>query len=869
MSKSLVIAEKPSVMGDLCRALTKRGEKFSKSKDYSESDNYIVTSAVGHLVEQGKPMTAEGKSLPWSWDHLPVIPEKFELSPIEGNKGRLNALVRLMKKREVDLIINACDAGREGELIFRYIVQYSGVEKPMKRLWMQSMTDGAILEAFDDLRTDEQMRPLANAAVCRSEADWLIGINSTRALTAFNSKYGGFNKTPVGRVQTPTLALMVEREIQIREFVPRTYWEVHGNFGAAAGEYAGLWFDPNWKRDPEDKHLIANRIWDKAQAESVVARCQGKPGRVEEKKKPSKQHPAALFDLTSLQRDANGRFGFSARRTLQLAQRLYETHKVATYPRTDSKHLPEDYVDGLRDTFKTFARTPGIGGNLDPMAAKLLENDWLVKSRKVFDNSKITDHHAIIPNGQIPKKLDETEAKLYRLILQRTLAVFFPPAEFEETERVTHVGEDSFRTKGKILVEPGFLEVYGRTGPTSEGGDEKDKTLVPVGEGESVKTESVESIEKATKPPARYNEATLLRAMETAGKRVDDEGLSEAMAERGLGTPATRANIIEGLIKDQYITRDQRDFIANNRAIRLIEQLDDMGVEILSSPEMTGAWEHKLKQMEENQFERVVFMDEIRKLTKEVVTTAKHHADEELSREYPTFDSACPVCGASPMGQDEGRYKCTAEDCKFTFPKVLSSRPFTDAEVREILSTGALEKKDGFLSRFRKPFEASLVLIEDKARGKKIDFVFEKSEAELAEAEAAKDPSATLCKCPCCDKGEIRTTPTAYICTTRAEGGKCKGRLSREMCKYVIPEEQARKFFEDGETDEITEWISKKGNPFTAKLGCNAKGARLLRWIFPPRKKAAKKATAKKTTKKAATRKATAKKAVASEDKGN
>lgn len=844
MSKTLVIAEKPSVMNDLCRALGKLGQKFSQKKDYAESDEYVVSSAVGHLVEQRKPMTTEGKSLPWNWDHLPVIPEKFELDPIEGNKGRLNALVRLMKRKDVDLIINACDAGREGELIFRNIVRYSGVEKKMKRLWMQSMTDNAILRAFDGLKEDEEMLALSSAALCRSEADWLIGINATRAMTAFNSKYGGFNKTPVGRVQTPTLALLVERELEIRDFISKTYWEVHGTFEVDGGEYEGIWTDPEWKRDPEDKHKTAIRIWDKDKALSVLERCKNQTAVIEEKKKPTKQHPAPLFDLTTLQRDANSRFGFSARRTLQLAQRLYETHKVATYPRTDSKHLPEDYLPGLNKTFTKLSENPDIADGVAEKAGVVLENKWLIQSKKVFDDKKISDHHAIIPTGQMPKGLDEAEAKLYKLILQRTVAIFFPPAEFEETERMSKVGADVFRTKGKVLKVPGFLEVYGRGDSDESSG--KDKILVPVNEGEDAKVLEVKELQKETKPPARYTEATLLSAMETAGKRVDDEGLRDAMKERGLGTPATRANTIEGLIKDQYVTRDVREFIANNRAIRLIQQLDDMNVDILHSPSLTGEWEHKLKQMENSDFERAVFMEEIKGLTQEVVTTAKNHSDEELNREYPKFNAACPVCGSSPLDQDEGRYKCSVEDCKFTVPKVLSSRPFTDEEVKTLLSTGFLDKRDGFLSRFRKPFDASVQLVDDKTKGKKVEFIFEKSEEEIAEGEAAKT-GETLCKCPLCKDGEIRVTDTAYLCSVRAEGGKCKARLSRNMCKYEIPPEQAKKFFEDGETDEITDWISKKGRPFTAKLACNKKGARMLQWRFPPRKKAASKKATKKT----------------------
>ncbi|MEM9015630.1 MAG: DNA topoisomerase, partial [Verrucomicrobiota bacterium] len=327
MSKSLIIAEKPSVANDLARVLGKDASigKFEKNEDYFENDRYVISSAVGHLVQQALPMTAEGKTLPWKFECLPVIPEQFALEPSEqkGAKTRLNLLKRLMKRKDVDELINACDAGREGELIFRYIVQFSGVAKPVRRLWMQSMTDNAIREAFADLRSDEEMEPLSDAAYCRAESDWLVGINSTRAMTAFNSKFGGFNKTPVGRVQTPTLALLAEREQEIDDFVSEPYFEVHGTFGVKSGDYLGRWFDESFKKSEDKPHARSERIWDQETAEAVVARCTGKTATIEEKKKPSKQIAPQLYDLTSLQREANGRFGFSARRTHQLAQTLY------------------------------------------------------------------------------------------------------------------------------------------------------------------------------------------------------------------------------------------------------------------------------------------------------------------------------------------------------------------------------------------------------------------------------------------------------------------------------------------------------------------------------------------------------------------
>ncbi|MFV1994552.1 MAG: DNA topoisomerase III [Verrucomicrobiales bacterium] len=847
MSKILVIAEKPSVATDLARVLPKRegGEPFEQKKDYFENSRYLISSAVGHLVEQKLPTLPNGKTLPWKFETLPIIPEEFELQPIDGNKARLNLLVRLMKRKDVSELINACDAGREGELIFRYIMKLAGVDKPIRRLWMQSMTNQAILDAFGHLRSDEEMRPLADAAVCRSESDWLVGINSTRAMTAYNSKYGGFNKTPVGRVQTPTLALLVERELEIQDFVSEPYFEIYGDFDVAAGAYRGRWTNESFKKDPEKPHARPERLWDREQADAIVARCRGKTGIVEEKKKPTRQGPPMLYDLTSLQREANGRFGFSARRSLQIAQSLYERHKALTYPRTSSRYLPQDYIATSIGAMKKIeASGERTVGNLPEFAGTVVAKGWVKPNKRIFDDSKISDHFAIIPTGQIPKSLDEAEQKIYDMVTRRFVATFYPAAEFEVTTRLTRIEEDAFKTDGKILVVPGWLAVYGKKAGGESEGEEKDgKTIVPVQEGESTRNTAIEVAEKVTRPPARFNESTLLSAMETAGKRVDDEELRAAMAESGLGTPATRANIIEGLIADKYVTRDGREFIVNNRGVRLIDQLQEMKIDILASPEMTGEWEHKLNEMEHGRLPRDAFMRDIKGLTQNVVETAREYARTALEKEYPAFPVPCPACGASELGQDDGRYKCLEPECRFAISKVIASRPLSEDEARELLTRKFLGPLTGFLSRFRKPFDAAIELVEDEKGALKAGFIFEKSPEEEAEAEAIVEENF-LCKCPACDKGRIFETPTSYVCDVRIKESKCKARLSKTMCQYEIPREQALKFFTEGKTDLIDKFISKKGRPFSAHLGCNTKGRRLLQWEFPPR--APKKETAAK-----------------------
>src|SRR3989338_829197 len=598
MTKTLVIAEKPSVAQDIVRALTPVAGKFDKHEDHFENDRYVVTSAVGHLVEIQAPEEFDVKRGKWSFAHLPVIPPYFDLKPVDKTKTRLNAVVKQAKRKDVTQPINACDAGREGELIFRLIEQYAGgskpLGKPVKRLWLQSVTPQAISDGFDALRTEQQMAGLASAARSRSEADWLVGINGTRAMTAFNSRDGGFFLTTVGRVQTPTLSLVVEREEKIRKFISRDYWEIHATFGAQAGEYPAKWFDPKWKKG-EDVEARADRVWSAAEAQAIANAVRGKQATVTEESKPTTQASPLLFDMTSLQREANGKFGFSAKTTLALAQSLYERHKALTYPRTDSRALPEDYLPVAKQTFEMLADS-GMR-HLAPHALTALNNNYIRPSKRIFDNSKVSDHFAIIPTLQAPSGLSEAEQKLYDLVVRRFMAVFFPSAEYTVTTRISTVAPHSFKTEGKVLVKPGWLAIYGKEAAEEvEGGKDGDKgqNLVPVKPGEMVNTLQVDPKGLKTKPPARYSEATLLGAMESAGKQIDDDELREAMQEKGLGTPATRAAIIEGLLTEKYMLREGREIIPTAKAFQLMTLLRGLEVEELCRADLTGEWEFKL-----------------------------------------------------------------------------------------------------------------------------------------------------------------------------------------------------------------------------------------------------------------------------------
>lgn len=489
MGKTLIIAEKPSVAADIARALG----GFTKHTDYFENDEYIVSSAVGHLLELAVPPEHEVKRGKWSFTNLPVIPPHFDLNPIEKTESRLKLLTRLIKRKDVDALINACDAGREGELIFRYITRHVGTKKPVKRLWLQSMTPASIREGFNKLLDDEEVWPLAEAAVSRSEADWLVGINGTRAMTAFNSQEGGFHKTTVGRVQTPTLAILIEREDIIKKFVPRSYWEVHATFFAREGSYKGRWFDESFTKARKDNEQKAERLWDQAAAEAIRAKCLGKPGIVTEESKPATETCPLLYDLTSLQRDANGRFGFSAKTTLSLAQALYEKHKVLTYPRTDSRALPEDYIATVKETLGSLQNS-GYGA----FAAQILGAGWVKPNKRIFNNAKISDHFAIIPTTIEAKGLNEVESKLYDLVVKRFLAIFYPAAEFLVTTRITRVENEPFKTEGKVLINPGWQTVYGKEAQPS--GTEDNSTLVKLGPDEPVIAEEIEVASHQTRP---------------------------------------------------------------------------------------------------------------------------------------------------------------------------------------------------------------------------------------------------------------------------------------------------------------------------------------------------------------------------------
>ena len=833
MTKTLIIAEKPSVAQDISRALG----GFERHDGYFENDQYVLSSSVGHLLTLVNPDdVVRGK---WSFTHLPAIPKKeFDIQPIDKKATeRLKLLLKLLKRKDIDGVINACDAGREGELIFRYIVQYAKVNKPIQRLWLQSMTKQAIIDAFNNLRDDESMKPLEAAARSRAEADWLVGINGTRAMTAFNSKDGGFFKTPIGRVQTPTLAIVFKREEAIRAFKPRDYWEVHASFVAAGVIYEGRWFDPNFKKDPNDPELKDNRLWSQVAAQSIVIACRGKSGTVQEESKPLMQNSPALFDLTSLQREANARFGFTAKTTLALAQALYERHKVITYPRTDSRYLPEDYLPTVNSTLGEISRSESNQNRLHKaFAARILEQHWVKPNKRIFDNKKVSDHFAIIPTPQVPKELSEAESKIYDLITKRFMAVFFPPAEYRVTTRITIVSAYHFKTEGKILVKPGWLEIYGRE---SQAGD--DANLAVVEPNEHVKTDEVRLEALVTKPPPHYTEATLLSAMEGAGKLIDDDELREAMSERGLGTPATRATIIEGLINDQYLRREARDLIPTTKTRQLMTLLNGLNVKELTSPELTGEWEHKLKQMEQGKLDRKAFMQEVAQSTQVIVKRAKEYEHDTIPGDYVTLQTPCPACGGV-VKENYRRFACTS--CDFSITKNPGGRNFETEEAESLLQNRTLGPLSGFISKLGRPFSAILRLTDEN----KLEFDFGQSDEDEAE-EIDFSALQSLAKCPKCD-GQVYDVGMNYICNHAANKDKtCDFKSGKVILQQEISNEQMRKLLTDGKTDLLDNFVSNRTNrKFKAFLVLDNKGK--VSFEFEPRP--AKKAAAKKATKSAA-----------------
>ncbi len=734
MSKTLIIAEKPSVGRDFARVLP---GAFAKSEGFLEGPEHVVTWAVGHLVQLAEPDEYDERFKKWRMADLPIVPDRFRLViRDERSKKQMNVIKRLITREDVELVVNACDAGREGELIFAYLYEKSGSKKPVKRLWLNSMTTGAIKDAFGRLRDGDELASLEAAARSRSEADWIVGMNATRAATIrLRSAFDG--AVSLGRVQTPTLAILARREEEIRAFVPEPYWVVDGVFDPVTDGprvYDGRY------------HAGANpRIKTAAEAEAIVRASEGQTGAITKlEKSERKERAPLLYDLTSLQRDANSRFGFSARRTLAAAQRLYEEHTALTYPRTNSRYLPSDMAPEI----KPIARLVGERSEFKQAAQYVLGLDVLPLAR-VIDDAKVTDHHAIIPTNaehHPVDKMSDDDKRIYDLVVRRFLAIFHPEAVFENTRVETTVADHVFRTRGKVMLVPGWRGVYGEEADTDGGRAEDDEgreqQLPKLELGEKVAVKQVTSEEKETKPPRRYSEGALLGAMETAGKLVDDDELREAMKDSGIGTPATRAAIIERLLQVAYIERDARALVVTEKGMNVIRLL---GEHALTSPGLTGEWEARLAKIETGQDSRKAFMGDIVKFTESTVG----ELDTKLKGvRIPRANlGPCPVCGRDIIENRKG-YSCWSRDdpgCGFVIWKSKAGKSLPVSIARELIKTGRTEKPvTGFKGRSGRSFRARLALQQSEDGKWRVEFdePWAKEGAKPPEAEETTSPEA-------------------------------------------------------------------------------------------------------------------------------
>lgn len=768
MGKILIITEKSTVAVTIAKAIG----GFSKVENWLESDDAILAPAAGHLVEiHSEEMAKAGRDI----SNLPVIPEQFELRIIEEKKKFYQVLDRLMRRPDVNAIANACDAGREGELIFRLIYKRAGCTKPMLRLWMTSTTDEAIKSAYAGMRPGSDYDNLAEAAEIRSEGDFIVGINASRGITRLYERQTAKAETfPLGRVQTPTLSLVCALELSILTFRPVPYWEVHATFGVGAGNYVGKWQAPiavDGSREQKDIH--PHRILNRAIADGIIAKCSGAvPTSVEEEVKPAQKGAGKLYDLTGLQREANRKFGFSAAYTLELAQKLYLDLGLTTYPRTDSAYLPDDFVGEAKKLMGTFGGTV-----FEDHAQRVLDSGWVKPNKKIFDSKKVSDHYAIVPTGKRAGELTEDLQTIYDMIVRRFLAVFHPPAEYSVTVRLTTVENEVFRTTGRVLVSPGWMQVYGPGTADADDSEDREadaddkKELVPYVKGEPVNAIGVDLKMLKTKPPQRYTEDTLLGAMETAGRLIDDEEQREAMKDRGLGTPVTRSAMIESLLaakdgsnrkKDPYMLRDKKYLAPSAKGMTVYRFLLENNIHALTSPILTGEWEQKLRLMEKGRYSRSTFKNELSELTTQILETIK---EKYAAITVKVLKAPCPKCGGAVEIQAK-TFAC-AEKCGFSIWREIAKRILKISEAETLLSEKLVLGLKGFVSSSSgKKFEAGLRLMDEG----KLEFYFDPTAN-------TKDSKGNVVTCPKC-QGPMRRIKTAT--------GHFWGCSDRDVCKHSM-----------------------------------------------------------------------------------
>ncbi len=883
VAKSLIITEKPSVARDIAAVLG----GFREEDGYLESEEYVLTFAVGHLFELLEPEELDERYKRWTLDNLPILPVEFRLKPKKGQSERVRVIKRLLARDDVDGVINACDAGREGELIFREIVDELGSDKPVRRLWLQSMTDRAIRSGFEQLRPGEELEGLAGAARCRARSDWLIGMNATRALTKRLKSRKEKTAWSAGRVQTPTLAMLVGRELEILSHVPRPFWRISAVFEHQGEAYDAGWFDPDF-RAGEDEDGRDDRLFDEARARAIVEAVAGREGAARESRKPSREAAPPLFDLTSLQRECNRRFGWSARRALGAAQRCYERHKILTYPRTDSRCLPTDYRETVDETLRTFAASSAhsLEGFADYAAgAERLQQGGLLNTQRVFDDAGVSDHFAIVPTGELPPgDLSGDDRRLFDLVVRRFLSAFHPPALWERVERITEVGEQHFRSRDRHLKEAGWRACLP---PASE--ESRSAQLRPLvagsseAEGVAVRNQSAEIEAEQTKPPPRITEARILSLMENAGKQIEDDDRAAVLHEKGIGTPATRADIIENLIAKGYAVRGDKALRPTVKGIRLIDVLNRIEAKRITSPELTGDIEYHLREVEHGRRKPDDFMVEITDYAKDLVERAKTFEYDELYEKDEPL-GPCPSC-QRPVREMVWFYRCEEEpareeDCPLRFWKDTSGRYLDRQSVRALIQDGKTGDLDGFTARNGRSYRGFLELDRDEWKVKTRSTGYEAGGvSDQPEYEVNPEP---LGRCPFEEECQVVESPTFFVCERKLkeeELGKdedrpksCGFQLPRTVCKREISREEALVYLGTGKTELLTDFTSRFGRPFSATLVLRKTGRHGFE--FPPRagrgggseaggeaatrKKAARKpGTRKKTTRKKTTRKKT------------
>ena len=777
----LIVAEKPSVARDIARVLKVKGG----GKGWIGAGAVRISWCVGHLVELAEPQAYDPAWKSWRLDLLPMIPEQFKLKPRASARDQWKILRGLLREDDLGEVVNACDAGREGELIFAHVYQLSGCRSPVQRLWISSMTDQAIRAGFGALRPGPAMNDLEAAARCRAEADWLVGINATRAMTLRMRSVRGSTLLSLGRVQTPTLSLLDEREAAIETFEPKPFWMVKVRFARKTDESPEASWEATWTgEDAEGKRT--DRLFDEADAQAILERIEGQIGvvtRVERKK--TRERPPLLYDLTTLQKEANKRFGFSAQQTLDLAQALYENHKVLTYPRTDARHIGSDQVSTLQGLFEAL--------RFDPYRAAAEEtlSRWpFDPGSRIVDDAEVSDHHAIIPTGTDPRKskLSTNEKRVFDLVARRFLAVFAADAVFAAALVETTIDDDLFVAKGRTLLEPGWRTIdppaADRKKAKKKGGKEPEPELPPVNKDELVDQREAKSQEGVTKPPPRYTEASLLGAMERAGEALDEAELKRAMKRKGLGTPATRASIIETLLNRGYVTRSKKHVVPTDQGRALLEALP---VEALRSPRLTGQWEARLNSVAEGEESREAFMADIRAFVTDAVRQlVEAEVDEEVkasinagaATEAGAVIGPCPRCGEEVTGVRWG-WACSA--CSLSIPQKVARREVSERMAKALLTDKVTAPVKGFRSKAGKTFRAALAFDDEF----KVVFSFPERDS--------------LGTCPACSK-PVRRRGKYYTCDS---GRECPFIVSVDLRGQTLEDDHIRHLLDSGQSAVI------------------------------------------------------------------